>query len=90
MAEAFAVIISRAEGSERDGFRVAYYSDGRHFEDKAQAVKHGFEMCDSDDFNIGVVRDGKLASLWWMDHQVSEDAATLTEIGRECGLVPSG
>ena len=84
--ETFAVIIGRAEGNERDGFRVARYWDGRCFEDKALAVKHGFELCDSDDFNIGVIKDGRLASLWWMDKQIDEDAVTLAEIGRECGL----
>jgi hypothetical protein len=87
VTETFAVIIGRAEGNERDGFRVAWYWDGRSFGDKALAVKRGFELCGSDDFNIGVIEDGRLVSLWWMDHQIDEDATTLAEIGHECGLV---
>jgi hypothetical protein len=86
MPETYAVIIGSVVGNDRDGFRVTHHWDGLRYPTKALAVKHGFKLGVSDDFNIGAVRDGKLVSLWWMDKQINEDAATLAEIGQECGL----
>ena len=85
-SDTYAVIVRRIEGSDRDGFRTASYWDGLRYPAKELAVKHGFKLGVCDDFNIGVVRDRQLVSLWWMDKQISEDAETLAEIGRECGL----
>ena len=85
--DTYAVIIRRVEGNDSDGFRTASYWDGRMHPAKELAVSHGFKLGVCDDFNIGVVRDRQLVSLWWMDKQISEDADALAEIGRECGLV---
>jgi hypothetical protein len=86
MAETYVTIIGSAVGNERDGFRVAYDWDRQHFATKAQAVSNGFRLRESDDFNVGVMNGGRLASLWWMDHKLDEDDATLAEISQECGL----
>ena len=86
MTETYVTIISRAEGNERDGFRISHYSDGRQFGSKAEAVSRGFELAASDDFNIGIVSSGRLASLWWMDDRLDLTPGDLAEVGRDIGL----
>ena len=83
---AYIVIIGRAVGNERDGFRIGYDWDLRQFAVKSQAVSHGFELAGSDDFNVGVIENGRLASLWWMDQRIDETPESLAEIGAEIGL----
>jgi len=85
-SDCYVTIIGHAVGNDRDGFRVCYDWDRRTFTDKAAAIENGFKAVGCDDFNIGVVRKGRLVSLWWMDNQISEDDATLAKIGRECGF----
>lgn len=68
------------------GYRAEYTSDLRGFSRRSEAVVHGFTLGRLDDFNVGFVCDGQLGSLWWMDKQVSESAATLARIGAEIGL----
>ena len=81
----YAVILRRIEGNDHDGFRTASYWDGRLHPVRELAVNHGFRTVRCDDFNVGMVRDGRLVSLWWMDKVISEDEGTLDGIGRECG-----
>ena len=82
----YITILASAVGHEPEGFSVDYDWDQRHFATKPEAVSHGFELRKSDDFNIGVVSKGRLVSLWWMDHQVTESTETLAEISREISL----
>jgi hypothetical protein len=86
MTETYIVVIAHAVGNPEAGYDIVHDWDGRQFPDKAQAAGHGFALADSDDFNIGVVRDGRLASLWWLDKELDETAAMLAEIGAEIGL----
>lgn len=86
MPDTFVTIISQAEGSDRDGFRITHYSDCRQFGSKAEAVSRGFELAASDDFNVGVVSNGRLASLWWMDDRLDLLPEDLAEVGRDIGL----
>ena len=86
MGDLFITLIASAVGNERDGFRIAHYWDGATFATKAEAVRNGFREAGSDDFNVGIVRSGKLLSVWWMDEQIDEPAETLAEISREIGL----
>jgi hypothetical protein len=86
MPDTFVTIISQAEGNDRDGFHITHYSDCRQFASKAEAVSRGFELAASDDFNVGVVRNGRLASLWWMDDRIDMTVEDLTEVGRDLGL----
>lgn len=79
-------IISQAEGDDRDGFRITHYTDGHQFATKGEAVSRGFELAASDDFNIGQISAGRLASLWWMDDRLDLTDADLAEVGRDIGL----
>lgn len=85
-AESYAVITGHAVGNDRAGFHVVYDWDRHAFASKPEAVSHGFEVTGSDDFNVGVIRDGKLESLWWMENNLREPAQTLARIGGECGI----
>ena len=62
MAETFIVLIGRVVGNEDTGFDIVTYWDGRQFGAKPDAVSHGFRLAESDDFQIGVVEGGRLAS----------------------------
>ena len=65
------------------GFKTMYWSDDKRFSARKQAIKNGFEIRGSDDFNIGVLEDGKLVSLDWMDEPVDTDPDILAEIQEE-------
>ena len=90
MPETYVTIVASVIGNDKDGFRIAHHWDGQSFPVKAQAVSNGFRLAQSDDFNVGVVKDGRLASLWWMDEQINEPESSLAEIGQECGLTRAG
>lgn len=63
-----------------------YSSDLEEFERRDKAIKHGLKIQESDDFNIGVVTNGKLVSLDWMAKPLDESEETLAEIAKEIGL----
>jgi hypothetical protein len=86
MPETYVTIIGHAVGNDRDGFRIAHDWDGRTFTAKAEAVSNGFRAIGCDDFNVGVVKAGRLVSVWWMDRQINEPPGELEMIGREMGL----
>ncbi len=68
------------------GHGIYYGWDGERFDTRKAAIKHGFTLDRSDDFNIGVLVDGKLTSLDWMDEVVENDPSLLAEIEGELGL----
>jgi hypothetical protein len=86
VADIYVVLTAQVEGNPGTGFGTYHYWDGKHFAAKPDAVSHGFEIRESDDFTIGVVRDGELVSLWWMDDQIGEEPAVLAAITASCDL----
>lgn len=74
---------------------VEYTTDGIEFEKRDKAVKHGLKIQKSDDFNIGVIENGRLVSFDWMGTPVGESPETLAEIAeaigysRTCGTLES-
>ncbi|MFY9293278.1 MAG: hypothetical protein WAP03_21655 [Methylorubrum rhodinum] len=60
--------------------------DGTFHENRRAAKKAGWKARGSDDFNIGVVRDGKLVSVDWMDEPIGETPEAITDIAIEIGL----
>lgn len=79
----YIVIISRVTGSD---FKVVYYWDGESFNTLKKAIKHGFTLDKSDDFNIGIVKGSTLVQLNWMDKDIGEDKEVLKEIEKEIEL----
>jgi hypothetical protein len=68
-------------------FRIEYWTDYARFGFLPDAVKRGFELRDSDDFNIGVIEYGKLVRVDWMDKTVVEqDPDELAAISAQLGL----
>jgi hypothetical protein len=50
------------------------------------AVKVGLRALGSDDFNIGVIRRGRLVAILWMGEVVDDDPALMDEIAGQVGL----
>lgn len=63
-----------------------YGWDGDRFATRAAAIKEGFKLRDSDDFNIGVVEGDRLVSFDWMQEPVGDDEQTIEEIAQAIGL----
>lgn len=87
MTETFIVLCGQIVGGNGP-FETVYSFDGERFEDRKKAIDHGFTKGRSDDFNIGVLRDGRLVSLDWMDAPVDTDRAVLDAIELQIGLKP--
>ena len=61
-------------------FVTVYNFDGQRFDNREDAIQHGFTLDRSDDFNIGVLRNGKLVSLDWMVQTVDSEPALMAKI----------
>ncbi|ELX9578617.1 antitoxin [Escherichia coli] len=81
----FIVIHQRLWCNER-GHGIEYSSDFEEFSTRHEAIKHGLKITDSDDFNIGVIEDGRLVSFDWMDKPVGESQETVKEIAEALDL----
>lgn len=79
------IVIQQHWWCNADGHGVEYTTDGIEFEKRDRAIKHGFKMQESDDFNIGVIENGRLISFDWMAKPVGESPETLAEIAEAIG-----
>jgi hypothetical protein len=86
VTDTYITIIGSVVGDPQAGYRTVYNWDGTAFPAKSGAIDNGFAAGRSDDFNVGIVRDGKLLSLWWMDKQFAHDPETIAAIAHEIGL----
>jgi hypothetical protein len=81
----YIVLVGRVVGS--GPFQTEYSFDGEKFDKVRAAIHWGFRQCGSDDFNIGVLKRGKLVSLDWMDaHNVETDPEELKKIAEQIQL----
>ena len=76
----YIVIFQQIVGSV---WQVAYSWDGEKFEDRKVAISHGLKTRGSDDFNIGVLKNGRLAQFCWMDEVLD---FPLAEIADQIGI----
>ncbi|BBI92192.1 hypothetical protein SSYM_0116 [Serratia symbiotica str. Tucson] len=83
MTDKYIVIIQRAYCSEY-GSCISYDSDLKFFVSSIDAINHGIDMCDSDDFNIGTVRNNKLIAFNWMKRPIK--GHDLDRVADEIGL----
>jgi hypothetical protein len=86
MTKQFTVITCRAFCSNGDPISLEYFSDSERFPDREMAVRHGFKTVGCDDFNVGVIDDGHLSDLLWMDKSIGEEPDILAKIAWEVGL----
>lgn len=54
------------------------------------ARRDGFRAQGSDDFNIGVIRDGELIAVLWMDEVVDDEPEVLADIVASAGRPTDG
>ena len=80
------IVVTGWAWANETGCGISYSADHTRFESRDEAIRHGFTMDRSDDFNIGVIDDGKLVSLDWMHELVDDNPETLAEISEELGL----
>lgn len=81
----FIVIIGSAWCNDR-GVGVSYSWDGERFNNRNDAIKAGWKLRCSDDFNIGQTYGDDLIWFGWMDQQHNEDAETMEDIANDIGL----
>ncbi|HHW4178063.1 TPA: hypothetical protein ACUVA9_002077 [Yersinia enterocolitica] len=81
----YIVILQRAWCND-SGSGINYHSDLVEFDKRDKAIKHGFELQDSDDFNIGVLTNGALTSFDWMAKPLAETKASLAKIASGIGI----
>lgn len=82
----YIVLLSQVIGNSEAGFGIEHTFDGRVFDDRQAAINHGFALRQSDDFNIGVLQDGKIVSCDWMNEIVDTDPGALAHIASSIGL----
>ena len=80
----YIVIVSRAWMNET-GFGFNHYTDGERFAERADAIRHGFTLNESDDFNVGTVENGRLVAYGWMREDFDDDES-LSVIERQLCL----
>ena len=68
------------------GFTCEYDWNHEQYDTKKQAIKEGFEIRESDDFNIGEVEGDRLVAMWWMDEKMDHSKRALNNIARDIGL----
>jgi hypothetical protein len=86
MARQFIVLCGQIVGDGTRPFETVYAFDGERFSDRKKAIRHGFKVRGSDDFNIGVIESGKLTSMDWMEQPVDTDPALLADIQEQIFL----
>lgn len=81
----YIVILQRAWCND-SGSGIDYHSDLVEFDNRDKAIKHGFKLQDSDDFNIGVLTNGILTSFDWMAKPLAENKDSLARIANGIGI----
>lgn len=85
------VLCQQVVTGDRGEWGIVYNFDHEYFATKKQAIKHGFKIRESDDFNVATVEGGKVTSLFWMDEE-QKDAEAIAAINEQHGFrsEPSG
>lgn len=73
------IVIQQHAWSNDHGYGIGYSSDLERFDKREVAISHGFEVAGCDDFNIGVIADGRLVSLDWMEKPVGNGKGVSVE-----------
>lgn len=80
------IVICQSAWMNEHGFGINYDWDHQRFSTRKQAIRHGWRLRDTDDFNVGVVEGENLVSFDWMTEPVGEDDDTMAEIADAIGL----
>ena len=85
VGDMFQAVLCRAWMNE-SGYGFHYYPAGQRRATIAAAKRDGFEAAESDDFNIWVLRSGRLAAVLWMNDVIDDEPDALTRIVAEAGF----
>lgn len=80
----YIVLTCRLYGGGGQPIEEGWNWDQERFDTSKAAIAHGLESCGSDDFNIGVLRNGVLTEVRWMDEPHPDE--DLRAIGEQTGL----
>ncbi|HDL7826258.1 TPA: antitoxin [Yersinia enterocolitica] len=80
------IVILQSAWCNDSGSGISYDSDLVGFDKRDTAIKWGFRLRDSDDFNIGVLTNGALTSFDWMAKPLAATAAMLAQIAESIGV----
>jgi hypothetical protein len=84
--DTYVLITSNVVGNEHR-LDIAYYLAPGRYASLSAAKKAGFRTLHrSDDFNMGVVRDGRLVAILWMNQIVDDEPDVVERIAEEVGL----
>ncbi|MGX1096539.1 hypothetical protein [Amorphus sp. MBR-141] len=80
------IVITAYAWMNSGGFGIGYAWDGERFNNRNDAIKHGWKLRESDDFNIAQTYGDDLIWFGWMDRRLDEDEASMREIAEAIGL----
>jgi hypothetical protein len=80
--ESWIVICQQLVGNPTDGYGISYEWDGERFATKVAAIKHGWEIRESDDFNVCSLKGNKLTGFYWMEKDM-DDPEGMAEICKQ-------
>lgn len=80
------IVICGSAWCNASGIGIHYSWDGSRFNNRSDAIKHGFKLRGSDDFNIAQTYGDDLIWFGWMDERIDEDEDTMREIADDIGL----
>ena len=80
------IVICQSAWCNDTGFGIHYGWDGERFNNRNAAIKHGWKLRDSDDFNIAQTYGDDIVWFGWMDRRIDEDEDTMREIAESAGL----
>lgn len=84
---AYIAICAQVIGGRDRPFEIVHGWDGERFANWQDAVRHGFKIRGSDDFNLGIIERGRLVEFRWMDQPMHEsDRDELPTIAKQLGL----
>ena len=80
------IVICQSAWMNQSGYGIDHSWDGERFATRKAAIKHGWALRGSDDFNVAQVQGDELIWFGWMYEQIEEDADTMRDIAEAVGL----
>jgi hypothetical protein len=79
------VICQQAIYSPGTPLYISYEWDGERFKSRESAIKHGFVIRESDDFNVASLCGNRLTGFYWMNENMNDPEA-MREVAEQNGF----
>lgn len=76
----YRLVVSRIVGGPERGYGQSHDVHELAHATRQEAVRQGFRETDSDDFNVGVWRKGRLVAILWMQYVVDDEPDVLAGV----------